>query len=504
MPGDHKLYRAALVFASLVYLAARLWDLTASCLWFDEIFSIHAAEHPWKSLLSFVALDLIHPPLFYALLKLWIIVGGDSLLWLRLLPVTLSVIALFPLIGLCRELKLGGWTQVLALFLLAINGSMIKYAQEVRMYSLLMCVSLFSMWLFARYFVRGKSFLPLIIVNVLLVYSHYFGWFIVLAEVAAVASFQRVKLRQIVSMLAITLIGFLPWLAAVWHASGTGSGLAQNIGWMSRPGIQAIAALFLGLIEPFYFQMSSADPASVYKVSVPLLLIVLVAAGIRLAGWRKLNELDCRNTGLLLLFVLVPVVIAFTASWLMPYSVWGTRHLTIVFAPFYILVAILLTSTSPKWLSAAAVTSVLVLAGYGFVMRAARDTPQYSWCLWEPLTAAALNAEVKAPVYVLEDLVGYHVWFATRKGNGLPVTKLSGINGVAEDKAYFLPRGFAEVRSVDIDDLDQSRLWITFRDEAILDSEPPLRDLLVRGYRIIDRRTASAKGEEAAIILLEK
>src|SRR2546421_12581670 len=102
---------AAFAIVLLAYIATRFWGLTASCLWFDEIFSIHAAEHSWTSLFHFVAADLIHPPLFYVLLKLWITVGGESLFWLRLFPVTFAILSLVPFLLLCRELKLGTWTQ---------------------------------------------------------------------------------------------------------------------------------------------------------------------------------------------------------------------------------------------------------------------------------------------------------------------------------------------------------------------------------------------------------
>ncbi|MEO7659376.1 MAG: hypothetical protein ABIV48_07155, partial [Pyrinomonadaceae bacterium] len=197
-----------------LFVAIRLWDLRASCLWFDEIFSVHAATHSWDSILSFIALDLIHPPLFYLLLKLWIGVGGEGLLWLRLFPVVFAVASIFPFIALCRELKLKFWTQILALFLFASNGSLIRYAQEVRMYSLLLCISLFSIFLFARYFSRGIGFIPLILVNFALVYTHYFGWFVVLSEVAAILIFQRLKIRRILSLLAIIVLAFIPWIVA--------------------------------------------------------------------------------------------------------------------------------------------------------------------------------------------------------------------------------------------------------------------------------------------------
>ncbi|MCY7345329.1 MAG: hypothetical protein LH614_03840, partial [Pyrinomonadaceae bacterium] len=101
-----KTVRAAIIVViCLIYAALRFWNLTASCLWFDEIFSVHAATHDWQNLFWFVAQDLIHPPFFYFLLKIWIAVGGESLFWLRLFPVTFSIVAVVPFLLLCRQLK---------------------------------------------------------------------------------------------------------------------------------------------------------------------------------------------------------------------------------------------------------------------------------------------------------------------------------------------------------------------------------------------------------------
>jgi len=147
--------RIAIILLIVLYTAARVWRLDVACLWFDEIFSVHAAEHDWGSLISFVANDLIHPPLYYLILKGWIAVGGESIFWLRLLSVIFSVLALAPLLLLCKELKLQNSTTLVALFLLCVNGSLINYTQRVRMYTLLMFLSLFSIWLFSRYFYRG-------------------------------------------------------------------------------------------------------------------------------------------------------------------------------------------------------------------------------------------------------------------------------------------------------------------------------------------------------------
>ncbi|MBK8149346.1 MAG: hypothetical protein IPK58_14375 [Acidobacteria bacterium] len=65
-----KIGTAGIIFLLAAYVVLRFWRLEDSCLWFDEIFSVHAASMPWSGILGFVAQDLIHPPLFYVLLKL--------------------------------------------------------------------------------------------------------------------------------------------------------------------------------------------------------------------------------------------------------------------------------------------------------------------------------------------------------------------------------------------------------------------------------------------------
>src|SRR5829696_3395914 len=216
MPNPRRLIVGAIC---VVYIAARIWRLTDSCLWFDEIFSVHAAEHDWSSLFSFVAKDLIHPPLFYLILKLWIAVGGESVFWLRLLPVAFSVLASFPFVRLARELKLKTSVILLSLFLLSVNGALIKYTQTLRMYSMLMFMALLSMWLFARYFNRGKSWVPLVIANILLVYTHYFGWLVIATEVAAILWLQPVKWRRMVGMFGIVAAAFMPGAITVVQAT---------------------------------------------------------------------------------------------------------------------------------------------------------------------------------------------------------------------------------------------------------------------------------------------
>lgn len=489
------------------YTATRFWNLTASCLWFDEIFSVHAATQSWDSILSFVALDLIHLPLFYVLLKLWIGVGGEGLFWLRLFPVIFSVASLFPLLSLLRELKQDKLTQLICLFFLTVNGSLLKYSQEVRMYSLLMCLSHFSIWLFTRYFIKGKSYIPLVIINILLIYTHYFGWFVILSEVAAILVFQRIKWRRIIAMFAVTSVAFIPWMIAVWQAAQTGTGLAQNIGWMARPGISAIAQFKLNLIEPFYYQASSIDPISIFRISIPLILIIGVALVLYVFNLKRQSDDDRRAVHLMVIFTALPAIAAFVLSWLLPYSIWGTRHLIIVFAPVSIVIGITVTRIPIPALRTAVLTLVILFGGYAFVQQSLRPAKRYSWCAWEPLadysTMAPHNSSEPKTLFVFEDLVAYHLWFTLRDQN-LRVVKINNPDGVNEDKAYFLPRGFNGIESVDFADINDKTLWLAHRSTVISESEPPIRNFLDKGYKIANKKVLTADREDAGIFFLER
>lgn len=470
----------------ILYLAARLWRLTDSCLWFDEIFSVHAAGHEWSSLFWFVAQDLIHPPLFYVLLKVWIAIGGENLFWLRLLPVLFSVLALVPLIYLCRELKLKTPVVLLSLAFLAVNGSLIKYAQEVRMYSLLMLMSLLSMWLFARYFNRGKSFIPLVIVNILLVYTHYFGWLAVGTEVIVILIFQRIKWQRIAVMFGVVLASFIPWIVAGWQAASGGSELSQNIGWMTRPGFFEVGTFALDLIEPFYFQASNAEPVSIYSISIPLFLICLTSIVIYLINWK--HEDEKRTVYFFGLFAFLPFVIAFTASWLLPHSVWGTRHLIIVFAPLSILFAIALTNFATGTARTISFTLILLFSSYAFYLHAVRETPAHVWCAWEPIAAdlksTAANAEPPVRVYALENLVAYHLWFALRDSERFQVSVVKGVDVRTDDETYFLPRGFEKVEKSELREINSKKIWLAFRTSKTGEDIPLLENFRRIGYRV--------------------
>jgi hypothetical protein len=485
------------LFAAL-YAAARLRHLTATCLWFDEVFSVHAARHAWGELWRFAAADLIHPPLFYALLKIWIAAGGESLLRLRLFPALTSITALVPFLLLARELRLSAPATNVALLLMAANGYLIKYAQEVRMYSLLLLLTLFSLWLFARLLNARSSSdatratlglqLVLTFANLLLVYTHYYGWLVVACEAALLVFKDRHELRVFLLASGVLALLFVPWVLLCAREAGGGGGLAQNIGWIARPGARDLWQFFALLNEPFYFRQSSVE--SLYASGGAVLALLLVGLPVALLILKTLkrrrrepasrvederparavdkletrasdrlktreDDAGARTILFLSLFTLLPVALAFAASHLLPESVWGERHLIVVAAPHALLAGVALTSLRPFWLKSAALVVLCCWFTLAAALALVGRGENYIWCAWENLAASAARDEAQAEANAQAD---------TRGASGFDVQADMNSNGGARPTSGFDERraGVFDSRPVKVfafEDLVAYHLW---------------------------------------------
>jgi hypothetical protein len=420
------------------------------------------------------------------------------------------------------------------------------------MYGLLLLLTLTSLWLFARLLgasarARGLLF-ALTLVNLLLVYTHYYGWLVVACEAAFVAVKARHRLRAFLLTAGGLALAYAPWVAACVAASARGGGLAQNIGWIQRPRARDLVQLFALFNEPFYFRQSSADPlyarggalVGLLLVGLPVLLMLAGAFFKSRApgeGARAEDEgrVEARPrasalggeagvVAFLLVFTALPVLLAFAASYALPQSVWGTRHLVVAYAPYALLAGLALERLRPQWLRGAALTLLCGWLAAAAALALVRRDAAPVWCAWEGLAASAARDGARdsavagvvavgggdshaADVYAFEDLVAYHLWFALERGETagrFRVVSIEGAPGVAEDPAYFLPRGFDGVAVAGTDALRGERFWVAFRDTDWDESRQPLKLIAERGYRAERVYETAAQGQRAFLVLFAR
>ncbi|MRS03036.1 hypothetical protein EG832_07410, partial [bacterium] len=125
------------LFATIAGGFLRILLLDTKGLWLDETFSIWMANLKVSEMLQWVIKIDQHPPLYYFLLHFWVGINGSSPYFARLLSVLFGVgtIPIFYLIG--KRLS-GPLMGVAAAAFLAFSPFNIYYAQEARMYTLLM------------------------------------------------------------------------------------------------------------------------------------------------------------------------------------------------------------------------------------------------------------------------------------------------------------------------------------------------------------------------------
>ena len=152
-------YLSWIIVAGLVLigLALRLYQLEAVALRGDEAFSVsYWAGLPLSESLSQIATLEPHPPLNYAVFRLWgIIIGIDNVFALRLLPVLTNLIGIPALYAIGRSLN-GRLTGVLAALLWTFHPFQIWHAQDFRNYAMWAGLSAVSLWLALRIIIWQK------------------------------------------------------------------------------------------------------------------------------------------------------------------------------------------------------------------------------------------------------------------------------------------------------------------------------------------------------------
>ncbi len=221
LPHTHERWIAAGLL--LLSLALRLYRLGNQCLWYDEAQTLAIARLPWGE----IGQRAYRPPLYHFLLHAWSDWVPNNEFWLRL-PSALIGAALVPLLYTMARRIYGRKTAWATGLLAAISPTLIAYAQELRMYSLMAFEFTLLLYLLVRLLRQGgKPWLwaALWLTIVASLYTHYFAIPFVLCAVALAALTlaalgRRRDLRRWLAIQGAALIAFIPWLLVILAGHG--------------------------------------------------------------------------------------------------------------------------------------------------------------------------------------------------------------------------------------------------------------------------------------------
>lgn len=211
--------RVLLMVLLLAGFGERALALRAQSLWYDEAVSAWLARQPIGAVLAWTARD-VQPPLYYLLLGGWVRVAGISEYALRFPSVAFSFLAIALFYRLARALWPSGSAAIWATALAAFHPLLFYYAQEARMYSLLLLLTVLAALIILpalRGSMRWRRWIAYALVGVLIVYTHYFALLVLIAFALAWLVgwlHHRRDLLRFVTANALVAICALPWISA--------------------------------------------------------------------------------------------------------------------------------------------------------------------------------------------------------------------------------------------------------------------------------------------------
>ena len=295
-----------------VCLSLRLAFLTQKNLWFDEVFSWHLSLDSFYEIIVRTSND-IHPPLFYFTLKIWNFILGDSVAAMRLLSALFTSSSVFFLYFISKR-YLDPFKAMLVILLYSVSPLNLYYGQEVRMAAMNLFLNIGSVYFllklmdkpfdYKRIF-KEKNALSFVLFSVATIYTHYFSFFILTAELLYIIyTYRRNPKQYIAYSYCLLFIGviYLVWVPElITHFSrGQSWRSPQTISLVLHEYVNYVRDLNLGL----YYYYSNLE---IVKYITYFAAIVLV---ISLAGVLFRKNAGKDSPKLILLVLFVPLILA--------------------------------------------------------------------------------------------------------------------------------------------------------------------------------------------------
>ncbi|HEX9093515.1 MAG TPA: glycosyltransferase family 39 protein, partial [Coriobacteriia bacterium] len=210
-----------LAFAlTLVGAALRLGTLNTRSFWLDETTAVRQASWSIDVMLAWMAHN-VHPPLFHTLLHYWIVEFGRSEVVVRIFAVTWGIAAI-PLAYWAARALYDRRVALLAAAIVALSPCFIWYAQEARMYTMMLVFALLSTGAMWRALDRRRAWwwLPYALATGAGLMTQYFFGFLVLGQACYILlGREHRRARPVLGWAASLVVASLPllwWLPKVF------------------------------------------------------------------------------------------------------------------------------------------------------------------------------------------------------------------------------------------------------------------------------------------------
>ena len=367
-------HRTAVSLIALAAFAVRAISLDAQSLWRDEVDALRFATAPWPEMLANFTRPGRNGPLYFLLLRGWVVLTGMSEYALRFFSLLFGVLAV-PLIYVLGCRLLNRPAGLAAALLVATSPYLVWYGQEVKMYTLVTALVVLAVYSLRRAVTGGTArwWAAMVVATSLAFYLHILAALLVPVLVLLYCAWWPQARRHwpgaLISLACLTL-PYLPlarWqVPLVFQARETGFGrhtlgemaLILLNGWST--GITGWGGLWSALLMAALAGLSPLSPPP-----SPPLSLVCGGKG-RVAG---------EGIGGLLTWLLFPLLAVWFISLRQP--LFTDRYLIWSAPAFYLLIGAGLASLWRldgwrRWLALALVIGILASHSVNLYLQATR------------------------------------------------------------------------------------------------------------------------------------
>jgi len=239
---------AILIFAAIL----RIYHIDFQSIWIDEIHTMIESDPKlsYSDFYEIMAFREQMPHLYFHLTRIVAYIFGHSSFAMRMISAIIGIACVYA-IYLLGKAMLSKKTGIIAALLLSVNYFHIWYSQEARPYVLL---SLFTILSFYRLiiFIRDNSLKNAIYFGIfaaLMINTHFFGLFVLVAQILilALVLFEKPKTEKIPLIKKAIISGFL--ILLLWLPSIKIFFIVTKIKsfWIQPPGLDVYTQLFKDL-----------------------------------------------------------------------------------------------------------------------------------------------------------------------------------------------------------------------------------------------------------------
>ncbi len=486
-----------LLLIILLGLLLRVYEIGKESFWIDEAATVYTTQQKPSEIIEDIYATTKQapeyfegggtPPFYFLLANYWTQLVGLSETKLRLLSAIFGVISVF-VIFIIGKMFFDYSVGLIAAFILSINFFHINYSQEARTYSWITLVTLLTVYFLINALNEKKRtyWMAYILSAVVLIYSHYFGFFILAFEYLYLLLFWKAYRRSlksiIISALSIFIL-YLPWIPVLLRQVADSGKLAWYLGKSIPYDLARIFVQFNSWFVPdaqtrialrdVYNSIQNFSTTNFSSVSfINWLTIISVLALTLLLLWHFIISVSVKNNKIsvaylkdkkyifLLMWFIVPMAITVWLTIIIPSSpVFGfIQHVLYVSPAYYLIVAngILKTKKYVLVLALIALLSILPLYSYyvNFDKHQWREIASYleGNRLSEELVVVHAHHNILVLKYYYKDME-----------NVVPVRNVDELKSIVDN---------------------QATIWLIYASEKFFDTEQKIKKYLDENYKI--------------------